>query len=198
MDSARPRSLSFYRVRRHCAMDPAWIHDGSDVSDFTKPYVFTRILLGSTMGPRWFPSWDNCETICFHKNPAWIPDGSDLGPMDPMDLPFARQTPHSWFGRPGRSSGTEAAHVFAYQLLGSTIMLEGNGGGAQGPPDSLRGADQWRLRRRGPAPRAAVDGWRTSTAAGRPPRGVRRFRVKSPQLRCLERKAQSKVTFAPV
>ena len=183
MDSARPRSLSFHRVRRHSAMDPAWIHDGSDVSDFTKTCVFTGILLGSTMGPRWFPSWDTCETICFHNNPAWIHDGSDLGPMDPTDLPFARQTPHSWFGRPGRSSGTEAAPVFAHQLLRS---------------DSLRGEDQWRPRRRGPAPRAAADGWRTSTAAGRPPRGVRRFRVKSPQLRCLERKAQSKVTFAPV
>ena len=78
MGSARPRSLSFYRVWRHSAMDPAWIHDGSDVSDFTKPYVFTRILLGSTMGPRWFPSWDNCETMCFHRAPAWIHDGSDL------------------------------------------------------------------------------------------------------------------------
>ena len=78
MDSARPRSLSFYRVRRHCGMDPAWIHDGSDVSDFTKPYVFTGILLGSTMGPRRFPTWVNGETICFHKDPAWIHDGSDL------------------------------------------------------------------------------------------------------------------------
>ena len=78
MDSARPRSLSFYKVQRHCAMDPAWIHDGSDVSDFTKPYVFTGILLGSTMGPRRFPTWVNCETICFHKDPAWIHDGSDL------------------------------------------------------------------------------------------------------------------------
>ena len=164
----------------------------------TKPHVFTGTLLGSAMGPRWSPSWDNCETICFHKNPAWIHDGSDLGSMDPMDLPFSRQTPHSRFGRPCRSSGTEAAPAFAHQLLGSTMMLGGDGGGAQGPTDSLRGADQRRLRRRGPAPRAAADGWRTSAAAGRPPRGVRRFRVKSPQLRCLEGKAQSKVTFAPV
>ena len=78
MDSARARSLSFYRVRRHCAMDPAWIHDGSDVSDFTKPYVFTGILLGSTMVPGWLPCWDLGGTGCFHKGPSWIHDGSDL------------------------------------------------------------------------------------------------------------------------
>ena len=78
VDSARPRSLSIYRVRRHCVMDPAWIHDGSDVSDFTKPYVFTGILLGSTMVPRWLPCWDMGGTICFHWDPAWIHDGSDL------------------------------------------------------------------------------------------------------------------------
>ena len=174
-------------------MDRRWIRPCNSPRNHT----FSP-LLGSAMGPRWFPSWDNCETICFHKNPAWIHDGSDLGSMDPMDLPFARQTPHSWFGRPGRSSGTVAAPVFARQLLRSTMILGGDGGGAQGPTDSLRGEDQWRPRRRGPAPRAAADGWRTSTAAGRPPRGVRRFRVKSRQLRCLERKAQSKVTFAPV
>ena len=98
MDSARPRSLSIYRVRRHCVMDPAWIHDGSDVSDFTKPFVFIWILLGSTMDPtlhcprnhllsqgscldpRWFQDGLHAgiwAKPCFHKDPAWVHDGSD-------------------------------------------------------------------------------------------------------------------------
>ena len=101
MDSARPRSLSFYRVQRHCAMDPAWIHDGSDVSDFTKPYVFTGILLGSTMVPRWSPCWDMGETICFHRDPAWIHDGSDRAtstkPYVFKGVPLGSTMVRGWF-----------------------------------------------------------------------------------------------------
>ena len=120
MDSARPRSLSIYRVRRHCAMDPAWIHDGSDVSDFTKPYVFTGILLGSTMGPRWFPSWDNCETMCFHRDPAWIHDGSDLATVHETTRFHPCLDPR-WV-HDGSLVGTIAKpYVFIRILLGSTM-----------------------------------------------------------------------------
>ena len=179
MDSARPRSLSFYRVRRHCAMDPAWIHDGSDVSDFTKPYVFTGILLGSTMGPRWFPSWDNCETMCFHKAPAWIHDGSDLAhstkpyvftrillgsTMDPrwcqcreFGETICFHLDPAWIHDGSDLALSTKPFIFTGILLGSTM-----------------------------APR-----WFPCWEVTRP-------RVKSPRLRCLERKTQSKLTFAPV
>ena len=177
MDSARPRSLSFYRVRRHCAMDPAWIHDGSDVSDFTKPYVFIWILLGSTMDPTLHCPRNHILSQGSCLDPRWFQDGLHAG---------------IW-AKP---------YVFIGILLGSTmdptLLRQRNHMCSKGVLLGLRGTDQRRLRRRGPLPGAAVEGGGPRPPQGRPPREVTRFRAKPPQLRCLEQKTQSKLTFAPV
>ena len=97
MDSARARSLSFYRVRRHCAMDPPWIHDGSDVSDFTKPYVFIGILLGSTMDPTLHIPRNHMFSQGSCLDLRWTHDGANAGN----------------FAKP---------YVFTWILLGSTMV----------------------------------------------------------------------------
>ena len=200
MDSARPRSLSIYRVRRHYVMDPAWIHDGSDVSDFTKPYV----SYGSCLDPRWIPPCTVHETIFCHRDPAWIHDGSKMVSM----LGYGRNHMFSsgscldprWI-RPCYVNETicfQRGPAWIHDGPRMVSMLGGDGGGVPGSVESLRGTDQRRLRRRGPLPGAAVEGGGPRPPQGRPPREVTRFRAKPPQLRCLEQKTQSKLTFAPV
>ena len=76
--------------------DPAWIHHGSDVADFTKQHVFTWILPGCTvdptlkvernhmfsrrscLGPLWTRRCRFHEPTCFHKDPARIHGGSNF------------------------------------------------------------------------------------------------------------------------
>ena len=171
---------------------------------------------GSSLDTRWIRPCACNDTICFHRDPTMVKPfvftrtliGSATVPRSP------RRGPH---GQRQEVMLHETAVSWMRDKPAMTLpKLGGDTGGVQGSPDGLRGADQSRLRCRGPVPRLATEAGGAQSPEGRPPREVMRprvklrrkkkkpprkvmrFRVKLLHLGCLVRKPQSNLSFAPV
>ena len=169
-------------------LDPRWFQDGCHAGIWAEPNVFIGSLHGSTMDP----TSHSPRNHMFFKRillgsatvPGWFPFW-ELGETMCFHKDPAWIREDSYF-----STLHETICFFTANPLGSTMNPRWFPCWAVG--------DTLCVRRRGPLPGAAVEGGGPRPPQGRPPREVTRFRAKSPQLRCLERKTQSKVTFAPV